>query len=65
MVVLVTNNHMLENLEQARDASYQFGYHFDNGSWEPKKINGEDLVAEDETLFFTDHRTCVSVAKCM
>lgn len=58
MLVLVTNNHVLETLEQARSASYQFGYQTDNEKWQPELIIGEDLIVDNKDFFFT-HRAQV------
>ena len=56
MLVLVTNNHVFQTLEQARKATYQFGYHNDSGKWQlPESIKGEVLVRDNKSLFFTNH----------
>ena len=59
MVVLVTNNHVFQTLEQARSASYQFGYQSGSGKWQPKKILGEELIVNNKSFFFT-HHVCYS-----
>ena len=61
MVVLVTNNHVFQTLEQARSASYRFGYLNDStsGRWQPEKIKGEDLIVNNKSFFFT-HHVCIS-----
>jgi len=52
--VLVTNNHMLHNLDQARRASYKFGYlDQEGGTYMPNCIQGEDLIS-DCAVFYTD-----------
>ena len=55
MVVLVTNNHVFQTLKQARKASYQFGYQSGSEKWQPKKIQGDDLIVDNESFFFTHH----------
>lgn len=55
MVVLVTNHHVFQTLEQARSASYQFGYQSSSQKWQPKVIEGKDLIVNNKSLFFT-HR---------
>ena len=57
MVVLVTNHHVFQTLEQAQKASYQFGYHSDSGRWQPEKIKGDELIADNKSFFFT-HCVC-------
>lgn len=52
MVVLVTNNHLLETLEEAQKASYTFGNHHDRDKL-PKPIKGEILIPSDQFFFFT------------
>ena len=55
ILVLVTNNHVFQTLEQALKASYQFGYHTDSEKWQPDLIKGEDLIYNNEDYFFTHH----------
>lgn len=56
MVVLVTNNHVFQTLEQARSATYQFGYQSGSEKWQPKKIPGEELIVDNKSFFFTHHQ---------
>lgn len=55
MDVLVTNNHVFQNLEQAKNASYQFGYQNDSGMWQPEIIKGKELIVDNKAFFFTHH----------
>ena len=53
MVVLVTNNHVFQTLEQAMNASYQFGFLSDSGRWQPEEIKGKDLIVDNKKFFFS------------
>ena len=57
MVVLVTNNHVFQTLEQAMNASYQFGFQSNSGRWQPEEIKGKDLIVENKQFFFS-HQVC-------
>jgi len=54
MLVLVTNHHVFQTLEQARKATYQFGYQDDSDKWQPKLIKGEELISDNKSFFFTN-----------
>ena len=56
ILVLVTNNHVFQTLEQALKASYQFGYHTDSEKWQPDLIEGKDFIVNNKDFFFTHHK---------
>jgi len=58
ITVLVTNNHVFPTREQARKATFCFGYQSTTGS-QPEEIEGEKLI--DENALFKTNKVSVMV----
>lgn len=58
MTVLLTNNHMLWNLEIARsaDTEYQFAYLDLDSERNPAVIYGNELIPDNRDGFYTCHQ---------
>ena len=58
--VLVTNNHIFQSVDQARNASYTFGYHHNSHELQnPGLIQGNDLVPDNASFFYTHVSTSI------
>ena len=53
VTVLVTNHHVIHNLNEALDATYQFSYIRSDSVDTPDPISGRDLIPANQGGFFT------------
>ena len=53
VTVLLTNHHVIHNLDTARKATYQFSYLELDGTDTPNAILGEHLIPKNSQKFYT------------
>ena len=53
VTVLVTNHHVIHNLSEALEATYQFSYMRSDSNDTPRPIKGKDLISQDKQTFHT------------
>ena len=53
VTVLVTNHHLIHNLDEALEATYQFSYLQLNSDDTPRPIRGVDLIPRNNHGFYT------------
>ena len=53
VTVLVTNHHVIHNLSEALEATYQFSYLRSDSDDNPPPIRGKDLIPQDTQRFYT------------
>ena len=53
VTVLVTNHHVIHNLSEALEATYQFSYLRSDSDDNPPLIRGKDLIPQDTQRFYT------------
>ena len=53
VTILVTNHHVIHNLREALEATYQFSYLRSDSSNTPHAIKGKDLISQDKQTFYT------------
>ena len=59
VTVLVTNHHVIHNLDEALEATYQFSYLRSNNTDTPDPIQGKYLVSQNRHGFYTCEDTDV------
>ena len=53
VTVLVTNHHVIHNLNEALEATYQFSYMRSDSISTPDPISGKDLIPHNGQGFYT------------
>ena len=53
VTVLVTNHHVIRDLSEALEATYQFSYLRSDSDNNPEPIRGEDLIPHNNQGFYT------------
>ena len=53
VTVLVTNHHVIHNLSEALEATYQFSYMRSDSNDTPRPIKGKGLISQDKETFHT------------
>ena len=53
VTVLLTNHHVIHNLSEALEATYQFSYLRSDSDNNPEPIRGEDLIPDNNQVFHT------------
>ena len=53
VTVLVTNHHVIHNLSEALEATYQFSYMRSDSNNTPCLISGEELIPQNIQRFYT------------
>ena len=53
VTVLVTNHHVIHNLNEALESTYQFSYLRSDDDDTPRPIKGRDLISQDNQTFHT------------
>ena len=53
VTVLVTNHHVIHNLDEALDSTYEFSFLQQDSDSTPDMIHGQELIPQNSQGFFT------------